>query len=92
MNAKLYGQAQSEKFAEENHVCRQIVREINNFGITQRQTMMVMYLLAIELENSEHMKTLTKVIRDLGGDELFLIGTQNSDEMVLGGSDGSSDV
>lgn len=78
----LYGQAQSEKFADENRVCRDIVREIGNFGITQRQSLMVMYLLAMELENVEHMRTLTRVIRDLGGAELFLIGAPEPDSEV----------
>jgi len=88
----LYGQAQSEKRAEENQVCRQIVREINNFGITQRQTLMVMYLLASELENIEHMKALTKQIRELGGEDLFLSGAPEPDKEVVGVDDGTPNV
>ena len=88
----LYGQAQSEKRAEENNVCRQIVREVNNFGISQRQSLMIMYLLASELENVEQMQTLTRTIRDLGGEDLFLIGTPEPDREITGGNDGTSDV
>lgn len=76
--AVLYGEAQSEKAAVENQVCRQIVREISNFGVTQRQTLVVIYLLAAELENVDAMKALTKLVRDVGGDDLFLIGTPPS--------------
>lgn len=84
-SAVLYGEAQSEKRAEENNVCRQIVKEINNFGITQRQTLLLMYLLATELESVEHMRAITKLVRDLGGDELFLIGAPEPDSEIAGG-------
>lgn len=76
----LYGEAGSEKHAEENRVCRQIVSEISNFGITQRQSLMVMYLLATELENVEHMRVLTRAIRDVGGEGMFLIGASKPDD------------
>ena len=69
-----YGQSEAEKMAEENKICRQIVREINNFGISQRQALMIIYLLAQELENIEQMRAITQLTRELGGDELFLIG------------------
>jgi len=75
-----YGQMRSEQMAEENKVCRQIVKEINNFGITQRQTLMVIYLLAAELENVDQMRAITKQVRELGGDELFLIGNKEGDQ------------
>jgi len=78
-----YGQMQSEKRAEENEHCRQIVREINlQGGLTQRQTLLLIYLLGSELENVEHMKAVTKLVRELGGEDLF----------VIGGPDGSTDA
>jgi hypothetical protein len=83
-----YGQMKSEKMAEENQICRQIVKEISNFGVTQRQSLMIIYLLASELENVEQMQAITKMIRGLGGDELFLIGVPEN----VGGHDGSSEV
>lgn len=88
----LYGEAQSETRAEENKVCRQIVKEINNFGITQRQSLMVMYLLAMELENIEHSRALALLIRELGGSDLFLIGALEPDTEITGGNDGTSNV
>lgn len=62
-----YGEAESEKLAAEKQVCRQILSEINKFGISQRQSMFLIYLLSSELENVEAMQTLTAVIRELGG-------------------------
>ena len=85
-----YGQSQAEKAAEENEVCRQIVREIANLGINQRQVLLVMYLMATEVENVEHMKALTHLIRELGDDDLFLIGKPIIDTEV-GGTDGTID-
>jgi len=70
-----YGQMQSEKRAEENKHCRQIVQEINlQGGLTQRQTMVLIYLLASELENVDQMRAITKLVRELGGEDLFIIG------------------
>lgn len=88
----LYGQAQSEKRAEENTVCRQMLREINNFGITQRQSLFLIYLLASELENVEQMRAITKLVRELGGEELFLSGKPEPDAEVTGGDDGTPNV
>ena len=88
----LYGQADSEKRAEENEVCRQIVREISNFGVTQRQALLVIHLLASELENVEHMRAITRLVRELGGNDLFLIGTPEPDREVQEGNDGTPNV
>jgi hypothetical protein len=88
----LYGKTQSEKRAEENQVCRQIVREINNFGITQRQMLFLIYLLGSELENVEHMRAITKLVRELGGDDLFLIGMPEPDKEITEGNDGTSNI
>jgi len=88
----LYGEAQSEKRAAENQVCRQIVREINNFGVTQRQTLLVIYLLASELESMEQTRAITSLVRELGGEDLFLIGTPEPDHEITGGNDGTPNV
>ncbi len=86
MSATLYGQSTSEKQAEENLVCRQILKEISNFGITQRQQLFLIYLLGTELENVEHMKAITSLVRDLGSDA-FLSGDKEPDREVAGGKD-----
>lgn len=73
-----YGQLQSEKQAEENQVCRQIVREVSLFGITERQRMLVIYLLALEIEDQDRMREITACIKELAGDELFLSGQKEA--------------
>lgn len=42
--------------------CREIVQEIRQFGISQRQLVYLIYLLSLDLENLELMKSLTKQI------------------------------
>ena len=69
---QIYGQLTSEKFAKENEECRKIVKEILNVGLTQRQQMFLIYLLSMELENMEYVQTMTNVIKELSGDEIFI--------------------
>jgi hypothetical protein len=72
MTASLYGEFQSEKLASESQVAREIVREINNFGINERQRWLIIHSLALELENHEDMRELIGFIKETKGDSLFL--------------------
>lgn len=47
---------------EKRQECRGIVKTINDFGISQRQKLYLIYLLALELENRDSMMRITKVI------------------------------
>ena len=71
-----YGQLQSEKTAEENKVAREIVKEIGNFGINERQRWMIIYMLAMELENIEDLKALTSFVKSRKGENVFLTGKE----------------
>lgn len=68
----LFGQVSSEKIAEENEMCRKIVKEIVDFGVTNRQQLMICYLLALELDNVEQMQEITAFFKDFVGAEIFL--------------------
>ena len=70
--SQTYGQLQSEKLAEENETAHQIVREIGHFGINDRQRWLVIYYLAMELENVDEMKEITGFIKEFKGDTLFI--------------------
>lgn len=59
-----YGELQSEKIALENKTTRQIVDEINKFGVNDRQRWMLIYLLGLELENIENMKNVAGFVKD----------------------------
>lgn len=73
-----YGQTDAEKLADEKTVCRQIVSEVSNFGLSQRQLLFVVYLLSMELEDVHKMQELSAVIRELGGADVFI--TDRSDQ------------
>lgn len=57
-----------EACVEDNIQCRDIVREIMRFGVSQKQIYFIMYLLSLELENVEHMKELSAIFREVRED------------------------
>jgi tRNA(Glu) U13 pseudouridine synthase TruD len=48
--------------AKRRNECREIVREIKKFGVSQRQILYLIYLLSLELENVEVMRELAKTV------------------------------
>lgn len=48
--------------AKKRTECREIVKEVRDFGISQRQLLYMIYLLSLELENREVMLALTEAI------------------------------
>ena len=66
-----YGQFQSEKNAAESQAARQIVKDIGNFGINERQRWLIIHQLALELENPHEMREIVGLIKELKSD-LFL--------------------
>lgn len=56
---KLYGKTSTEKLLEEKQRSREIVKEILEFGISERQMYQIMKLLAENLENYHHMMLIT---------------------------------
>lgn len=80
MSAEKFGQFESEKTADEKHTCRQICRELSRFGINERQRLFLIYLLSLELENIEHMRSISTLVRDLGGSDIFLTDRAEKEE------------
>lgn len=76
----VYGQTNSEKLAEESRVAREIVRELGQVGINDRQRWLVIYYLSLELEDVEEMKSLSSFVRETKGDSLFLTKIYGADE------------
>lgn len=52
--------------------CRDIVKEIVNFGVTQDQILLIMKLLAFELEDQEKVQELSTLIREYLREKKFL--------------------
>lgn len=67
-----YNKLSSEKKAEENELCRKIVREIISVGLNQHQIWMMIYLLGFELESVDEMREVAGFVKEMKGDELFL--------------------
>lgn len=65
MSTEIFGQLNSEKAAIENEQCRQIVNEVLNFGVSQRQLMNIIYLLSLNIENVEVMQELSAAVKTL---------------------------
>lgn len=79
-NPSLYGELSSEKLAADNQVSNQIVKEINNFGISERQRWMIIYKLALEIEDVNDMKNLTNYVKQAKGNEIFISKIYGADE------------
>jgi hypothetical protein len=58
-----YGKTGAEAEAQEMLRCRQIVSEIMNFGVSQRETLRIMHLLSLELEDRELLLSLSESIK-----------------------------
>lgn len=80
-NVKMYGVLESEKIAKELEMARQIVSEIWSFGVSDRQRIMIINLLSMELENNELMKELTSIIKKYQ-DNYLLTSTQSMLEEI----------
>lgn len=68
MKSELYGNLQVDKLVEEQMTARKIVSEINNFGISERQRWLIMYFLALEIEDVDKMQEVTAMLKELNSD------------------------
>lgn len=50
---------------DKRQMCREIVREIKEFGVSQRQLLFLIHLLTMELENREVLMALSKIIGEV---------------------------
>jgi hypothetical protein len=58
-----YGETSGECEAREMLRCRQIVSEITQFGVSQREMLRIIHLLSLELEDREAMVDLSERTR-----------------------------
>ena len=65
-----YGKSKVHKVAERLHQCRDIVREIENFGIDEMQRMQIINLLSLGLEKREALEQISTVIKSHLGNPL----------------------
>ena len=65
---KTYGTTDVENKSADSIVCRQIVKEIMSFGVSQQQLLFVIELLAFELENRDHLQRITSLMKNIRDD------------------------
>jgi hypothetical protein len=75
---QIYGELQSEKMALQNLQARKIVKEINMLGASDRQKLLIIYLLGLELEKLNEMQTVTNMVKTLRGD-IFVTSLTDED-------------
>ena len=62
MKAKKFGTSEEEETIEDKIKSREIVQSVLQYGVNQKQIEQIIYLFAMELENVNLMKGLTKTI------------------------------
>ena len=61
---KKYGKTEEEILVEKNIQCREIVREILNFGVDELQKKQIIKLLSLELENGDLMRKIGNLLSE----------------------------
>lgn len=64
-DVKHYGTTHEEDSAEHTVKCRQIVRTLIDFGVSEKEKLKIIFLLALELENRDHLQDITSLIERL---------------------------
>lgn len=67
---------------EKRQACRDIVTEIKNFGVNQRQILFLIQLLAMELENGDAMRAIVKAVgavrKDIPAGSKLIVTTEQT--------------
>lgn len=61
---ELFGKSNGDKLAEENLLARKIVKEISEFGVSERQRCLIMYYLSLELEDVEKAQVISSFLKE----------------------------
>jgi hypothetical protein len=62
---KKYGNTKLEEEIQDVTKCRDIVREIVKFGVTDDQKLQIIRLLSLELENNIDMKRIINLVKNI---------------------------
>jgi hypothetical protein len=58
-----YGKTEKDVFTENMIKCREIVREIIDFGVNESQKLQIIYLLSLELESRDKMIGISNLVK-----------------------------
>ena len=62
------GQTEVDKKARSLSKCREIVAEVNNFGVNDFERLQIIHLLSLELEDRDLISDFAEVIKGYRGD------------------------
>ena len=65
MGIRPYGIAENSDTMKESQAAREIVREIMEFGVSQKQLYYIIHDLALNLENRDDMKKFVDLTKDM---------------------------
>ena len=60
---KAYGKSEEDLHTEKMIQCREIVKEIISFGVSESQKLQIIYLLSLELEDRDKMLGISSLIK-----------------------------
>lgn len=66
---KRYGSSKEELSVESTLKCRKIVKTITEYGVTEKEKLKIIFLLALELEDRDHLQELTSLVEKLEDNE-----------------------
>lgn len=70
MGIRKYGLSSDEKTHEESLEAREIVKNIIDYGVSQKQIMYIINDLALNIENIEHSKRIIQLLQDLSDNDV----------------------
>lgn len=69
MDVMRYGLTALEEDAQESTQAWAIVNEITSFGVSQKQMLLIIKRLALNLENRDHMRQINKLVDEIIEDD-----------------------
>ena len=76
------GKTEQELEASQIFECRAIVKNLVNFGVSEKQKLQIIYLIALELESRDALKAITDLVSKLksnNSDIKFNLTSENAD-------------
>lgn len=70
MGIRKYGTSNDEKVIQESIEAKEIVREIINHGVSQKQIFYILNDLALNLEDMEHCRRIVNLLKELSENDV----------------------
>lgn len=73
MGIRRYGSSDDEKILKESIESKEIVKEIMDHGVSQRQIMFILHDLTMQLENNDHIKRITSLLEEISEEKSSIL-------------------